>query len=70
MRVSFHLYLIYYKTNFNIILASPTMGNGSLSREYGGRGMALTTHPINIEVKERVEVYMYFPFGASWPVLG
>jgi hypothetical protein len=26
--------------------------------------------PSSAEVKERVEVYLYSPFGASWPVAG
>ena len=26
--------------------------------------------PSNTEVKERVEVYRYFPSGASWPIVG
>jgi len=26
--------------------------------------------PSNTKVKERVELYLYFPFGPSWPVLG
>jgi len=26
--------------------------------------------PSNAEVKERVELYLYFPSGPSWPVLG
>ena len=27
-------------------------------------------HPSSSEVKERVELYFYFPCGFSWPVLG
>jgi len=26
--------------------------------------------PSNTEVKERVGLYLYFPFGSLWPVLG
>jgi hypothetical protein len=26
--------------------------------------------PLNAEVKERLELYLYFPSGPSWPVLG
>jgi len=26
--------------------------------------------PSNAEVKERIELYLYFPYGSSWPVLG
>jgi len=25
--------------------------------------------PSNAEVKERIELYLYFPYGSSWPVL-
>jgi len=39
------------------------------SRGYSGWGVALTTHHL-AEVKERVELYIYSPFGPSWPVLG
>jgi len=36
-----------------------------------GRGVALTTHPpSSAVVKERVELYLYSPYGLSWPVLG
>jgi len=36
-----------------------------------GQGMALTPYPhLSGEVKERVELYFYFPFRPSWPVLG
>jgi len=26
--------------------------------------------PSNAEVKERIELYLYFLYGSSWPVLG
>jgi len=26
--------------------------------------------PSSAEVKERVDLYLYFPFGPSWPVIG
>jgi hypothetical protein len=33
--------------------------------------VALTTHPLSsVEVKERVELYLYCPSGSSWPVMG
>jgi len=34
-----------------------------------GRGTDHTT-PSSAEVKESVELYIYSPFGDSWPVLG
>ena len=38
--------------------------------EWGsGPGMALTTHTSSAEVKERVELYLYFPSGPSLPVV-
>ena len=27
-------------------------------------------HPSSAEVKERVELHLYFPSGPSWPILG
>jgi len=36
----------------------------------GGGGVALTTHPSSDEVKERVDIYLYYPSGPSWPLLG
>jgi hypothetical protein len=34
-----------------------------------GRGLDHPS-PYSAEVKERVEVYFYFPSGPSWPVIG
>jgi hypothetical protein len=34
-----------------------------LSQGSGGRGVALTTPPSSVEVKERVELYLYFSLG-------
>jgi hypothetical protein len=50
--------------------ASYTMGTGSfpeVKRPGGG-----VDHPptSSAEVKERVKLYLYFPSGPSWPVLG
>jgi len=28
------------------------------------------TPPSSVEIKERVELYLYSPSGSSWPVLG
>jgi hypothetical protein len=50
--------------------ASYTMGTGSfLGVKKPGHGV---DHPLpsSTEVKERVELYLYTPFGPSWPVLG
>jgi hypothetical protein len=47
-----------------------TMGNGSFPAvKRPGRGV---DHPLlsSAEIKERVELYLYFPSGFSWPVLG
>jgi hypothetical protein len=50
--------------------ASCTMGTGSfLGVKRPGRG-ADHPHPSSAEVKERVKLYIYFPSGPSWPVLG
>ena len=49
---------------------SCTMGTGSfLEVKRLGRG-ADHPPPYSAEVKERVELYFYFPSGPSWPVLG
>jgi hypothetical protein len=45
-----------------------TMGTGSFSEvKRPGRGF---DHPSGAEVKERVELYLYFPSGPPWPVTG
>jgi len=46
------------------------MGTGSFLRvKWPGRGV---DHPplTSAEVKERVELYLYSPAGALWPVIG
>jgi len=49
--------------------ASYTIGTGSSPGvKRPGRGVDHT--PSSAEVKERVELYLYSPFGPSWPVLG
>jgi len=50
--------------------ASYAMGTGSFPRvKRPGRGV---DHPprSRAEIKERVELYLYLPFGPSWPVIG
>jgi hypothetical protein len=50
--------------------ASYTTGTGSFLRvKRPGRG-ADHPHPSSAEVKERVKLYICFPSGPSWPVLG
>jgi len=50
--------------------ASYTMGTGCLPGvKRPGRG-GDHPPPSSAEVKERVELYLYSPFGPSWPVLG
>jgi hypothetical protein len=49
------------------------MATRRISRGYGGRGVALTTDhhpPLSAEVKETVDLYLYFPSGPSCSVLG
>jgi len=51
-------------------VASYTMGTGSFPGvKQLGRGI---DHPplSSAKVKERVELYLYSPYGPSWPVLG
>jgi hypothetical protein len=41
-----------------------------LSKGQSGQGVALATHPpSNVEVKERVKLYICYPFGPSLPVV-
>jgi hypothetical protein len=50
--------------------ASYTMGTGSvLGVKRPGRGVNHPPPP-SAEVKERVELYLFSPFGPSWPALG
>jgi hypothetical protein len=50
--------------------ASCTVGTGSLPGvKRPGRGVDYPP-PYSAEVKERVELYFYFPSGPSWSVLG
>jgi hypothetical protein len=46
------------------------MGTGSfLGVKRPGRGVDHPP-PSSAEIKERVELYLYSPFGPSWPVVG
>jgi len=50
--------------------ASCTMGTGSfLGVKRSGRGVDHPP-PSSAEVKDRVELYLFSPYGPSWPVLG
>jgi hypothetical protein len=50
--------------------ASCTMGTGSFPGvKQPGRGVD-HPRPSSAEVKERVQLYLYYPSGPSWPVLG
>jgi len=50
--------------------ASYIMGDGSFPGvKRPGRGVDHPP-PFGAKVKERVELYFYFPSGPSWPVLG
>jgi hypothetical protein len=50
-------------------LASCTMSTGSYPAVESGRGVTLTPHPILVpRSKNRVELYLYSPYGPSWPI--
>jgi hypothetical protein len=49
---------------------SYTMGTGSLLGVKRPRRDVDHPSPSSAEVKERVELYLYSPYGPSWPVLG
>jgi hypothetical protein len=46
------------------------MGTGSLCANKAARAWHRLRTPSSPEVKERVELYLYFPPGPSWPVVG
>jgi hypothetical protein len=50
--------------------ASCTMSTGSFLGVMRQRGDVEHQPASTAEVKERVELYLYFPSGPSWPVLG
>jgi hypothetical protein len=43
--------------------ASCTMGTGSFPGVKSGQGMTLTTHPLLVPGHERVELYLFSPYG-------
>jgi hypothetical protein len=48
--------------------ASRTMGTGSFPGVESGRGVT-TPHPLLVpRSKNRVELYLYSPYGPSWPI--
>jgi len=49
---------------------SNTMGTGSFPGVKQLRRGINHPPPSSAEVKERVDLFLYFPFGPSWPVLG
>ena len=50
--------------------ASYTMGTGSFPGVKRPGRVVNHSPPSSAEVKERVELYLYSPFGPSWPVIG
>jgi hypothetical protein len=45
------------------------MGTGSFPGVESGRGVTLTLHPLLVpRYKNRVELYLYSPYGPSWSV--
>ena len=50
--------------------ASYTMGTGTFPDAKRPKRGVDHPPPSSVEVKERVELYLYFPSGPSWTVLG
>jgi len=50
--------------------ASYTMGTGCFPEVKWPKHGVDHPPPSSTEVKERAELYLYSPFGPSWPVLG
>jgi hypothetical protein len=49
--------------------ASCKMGTGSFPGVENGRGVTLTSQPLLVpRSKNRVELYLYSPYGPSWPI--
>jgi len=62
------LYLVFYTFLYSIFQYY-TMGSGSfpgVKRPWRGVGHP---PPPNTEIKDRLELFIYSPFGLSWPVL-
>jgi hypothetical protein len=58
------------QTRLGAHLTSYTMGTGSfLGVKRPGHGVEQPL-PSSVEVKERVELYVYSTSGSSWPVIG
>jgi hypothetical protein len=69
---SFTLYFEVKLCNINNTnnTKNTTKGTGSFPGiKRPGRGVDHPTH-LSAEVKERVELHLYSPFGPSWPVIG
>jgi hypothetical protein len=59
-----------FQTGLGAYPASCTMGTGSFPGvKRPGRSVDHPP-PSSAEVKERVELYLYSPYGPSWPVVG
>ena len=59
-----------YVTTVITTTTTTTLGTGSFPGvKWPGRGVDHPP-PYSAEVKERVELYLYSPYGPSWPVLG
>ena len=58
------------QTGHGVHPASYTMCIGSFTGVKRPRRGVNHPHPPSAEIKERVELYLYSPFGPSWPVLG
>jgi hypothetical protein len=60
----------HVQTDPEVHPASCTMGTGSFPGvKRPGRGVDHLP-PSSAEVKERIQLYLYYPSGPSWPVLG
>jgi hypothetical protein len=59
--------IFFVQTGSKTNPASCTMGTGGPSSEIErGRGVTLTTHPINNEVKNEYELYVLSSLAATW----